>query len=837
MACTEFPDNSATLFGREPDLAYLSKRCEHSGITAVVGRPQMGKSSILVELSRRMSRRRHSDGSPIVSLNLSAPRCYLVGFAEAGAESPDHMLRVVADLYCRWLSDSRQWEQARLFYGQHKEDLIGSTGEAVGTIFKELSKLGGKPMEVVGSLVKETFGALASANRDLKKGGMQIPLLQIEQSRELLTLLQAISHCKVILVFDQWDKSSNLEMEANIFDSFLHHLDEWPSCHMLLGVRSDEKPSALLKQLQKGFQGAMEIFDLLPMHLDGASGPALLRHLRTKVNAASTASDADLLEMIAGYPGVIAKWTASYNQSRIESVEQLRATAIEAQNYRYDEFETILPRIPEEVRAASMRLVLLPATSNVDGWNALRQTALGSANARVLDTLKTMNVLESGVPPSYGHATRLEAARRWFIENCTGEFGELCEELIFNLGCEIQDVAPHAIPFASSLADLQPLSVCLRTSTGAQAVCIAALALMGVFDFDSKSLAGMTAGIGQSRSKVVPLLAAALFNSLNAASDVHAVDQRDEMLNELRTLARAFPQDTAARDWLARGLFNTIIDTASVGMLKSRDALMDELRALAGLFDQDSSVRAWLAEALLKQVIDATGEGSQAVREISLAELLTLARTFPKDIVVRGKLAQGLVNALTYAKQEDALSRQESLLEELRDFARSFPEDSEVRVQLAMGLFNSLNTATRKHSLESKEALLKELHVLAKSFPHDPAVRLRLAKGMTNMLSHLKAFGALERRDIVLEDLRSLAYAVPGDAAIQQLLAISFFNVLNDSMLEGRPGRADSLLAELRKLAGSQPEDTVVQTFLAKSLSNMIYNSKNADRPVGLGSD
>jgi hypothetical protein len=46
----EFPDNSKTLFGREPDLAYLSDRAGHSGMTAVVGRAQMGKSWLLTEL-------------------------------------------------------------------------------------------------------------------------------------------------------------------------------------------------------------------------------------------------------------------------------------------------------------------------------------------------------------------------------------------------------------------------------------------------------------------------------------------------------------------------------------------------------------------------------------------------------------------------------------------------------------------------------------------------------------------------------------------------------------------------------------------------------------------
>jgi hypothetical protein len=178
----EFVDNSERLFGREPDLAYLLERAGHSGMTAVVGRAQMGKSWLLTEFARQLSRNSaHSQSTTVLKL-LGQPS-YLVGFAESLGETADLLLRAVVDLYSRWLSTSTYLEQAQVVVEQQKKDFISRTGEAAGVLFEKLSKLGGKPIEAVGGLVKETFEALANANRDLLSGGLQLPRLQIEQGR------------------------------------------------------------------------------------------------------------------------------------------------------------------------------------------------------------------------------------------------------------------------------------------------------------------------------------------------------------------------------------------------------------------------------------------------------------------------------------------------------------------------------------------------------------------------------------------------------------------------------------------------------------------------------
>jgi hypothetical protein len=102
-----FLDRSDRLFGREKDLQALEDRVRFRGLTAVVARPQMGKSWLLTELARRLAYEHNPS--------------YAVGFAESFGQTPDLLARAVADLYIRWLSDAGMAEQARMVWKQQKE--------------------------------------------------------------------------------------------------------------------------------------------------------------------------------------------------------------------------------------------------------------------------------------------------------------------------------------------------------------------------------------------------------------------------------------------------------------------------------------------------------------------------------------------------------------------------------------------------------------------------------------------------------------------------------------------------------------------------------------------
>lgn len=78
--------------------------------------------------------------------------------------------------------------------------------------------------------------------------------------------------------------------------------------------------------------------------------------------------------------------------------------------------------------------------------------------------------------------------------------------------------------------------------------------------------------------------------------------QRDALLDELRALNQAWPEDAAVRKQLAMGLKNTRNDAKEEHNLARRDALLGELRALAQAWPGDAAVREQLARTLQSDV-------------------------------------------------------------------------------------------------------------------------------------------------------------------------------------------------------------------------------------------
>jgi len=86
-------------------------------------------------------------------------------------------------------------------------------------------------------------------------------------------------------------------------------------------------------------------------------------------------------------------------------------------------------------------------------------------------------------------------------------------------------------------------------------------------------------------------LADGLFNTLIDAKAEDDLARRGTLLDELRALARSYPDDAVVRDRMARGLFNTLIHTKAEDDLARRDTLLDELHALARSYPDDAAVR------------------------------------------------------------------------------------------------------------------------------------------------------------------------------------------------------------------------------------------------------
>ena len=103
------------------------------------------------------------------------------------------------------------------------------------------------------------------------------------------------------------------------------------------------------------------------------------------------------------------------------------------------------------------------------------------------------------------------------------------------------------------------------------------------------------------------------------------------LLQELRALAQAHPEDGAVREILAKGLFNTLNYAKAENDLSRRDALLQELRSLAQANPADGAVREQLAKGLVNTLIDAKVENNLSRCDALLQELRSLAEAYPED--------------------------------------------------------------------------------------------------------------------------------------------------------------------------------------------------------------
>jgi hypothetical protein len=77
-------------------------------------------------------------------------------------------------------------------------------------------------------------------------------------------------------------------------------------------------------------------------------------------------------------------------------------------------------------------------------------------------------------------------------------------------------------------------------------------------------------------------LVKSLVNSLIYGEEDSALERRDELLNELRHLAKRWPSDDAVRERLAIGLYDTLLLAKADNALERRDELLDELSPSVG---------------------------------------------------------------------------------------------------------------------------------------------------------------------------------------------------------------------------------------------------------------
>jgi flagellin-specific chaperone FliS len=90
-----------------------------------------------------------------------------------------------------------------------------------------------------------------------------------------------------------------------------------------------------------------------------------------------------------------------------------------------------------------------------------------------------------------------------------------------------------------------------------------------------------------------------LIRQLGFAKRQNDLERRDAVLEEMRRLQQAWPQDPAVRERLVRGLFDTIIAAKAENDLEHRDALLEEMRRLQQAWPQDA-VPEWLIATIAR---------------------------------------------------------------------------------------------------------------------------------------------------------------------------------------------------------------------------------------------
>ncbi|MFO1127328.1 MAG: hypothetical protein U1E66_02635 [Rhodospirillales bacterium] len=607
-----FEDHRQELFGRADDVAALIARAQHQGLTAVVAEPQMGKSWLLNEVAR------------FLSVDLDPP--YLVGFYEQFGQTPDLLLRAIKDLYTRWLADASMRQQAKMVWEQQKGSLFGNVAAAITRILGKAAE----DLGPVGAIFEEAIDGLFAANKTLTGGGVQLPRLQYEDARDLIKAVAQISGRRIALFLDQWEKSSDPRLEGHILEAFLRHGEDWPAGHVFMAMRPVEPAYGIVKRFEGGFPAA-RIYRLGSMRLEGSQKYLMLRSVRTRVAIASTAKDDDLIGLIDGFPNVIGRWTDKENRTSMSSLGDLRRVADDAHSFRYREFAEILPKLGDDLRRLAARLALLPIVADADAWRALKPDVLGTLNEQLCDDLFADGVLEQVDPPSFGHAKRADAARAWLIANRRILMRHEAEALILSLAGRIRHIAPDISWPAAGLRGLNTTAE--QVGVAQESLCLTAAAATLFEDrIDPERLQGKTAA-----ASAAPLVAMGLFNTLNHAKDESDLDRRDDLLNELRRLAQAYPDDDAVREKLAMGLLNTLYYAKDENDLGRRDDLLDDLRRLAQAYPDDDAVRKQLAKGLFNTLTDASDENDLRRRD-DLFELRELAQAYPEDDVVQEAL-------------------------------------------------------------------------------------------------------------------------------------------------------------------------------------------------------
>ncbi len=640
-------------FGRKSELAYLRARAEARGLTAIVGRPQAGKSWLLEEFRDQ----------------LAADDGFQVGYAESTGQYADLLLRSLSNLYKSWLSNASYMKQAASLWKRHKKDLIAKAGGTIGSTLGKFLESQNPAAKGVGRVIDDWFKSLRKVDTDLREGGVFLPVLSYDQARDLLLVLDVLSEGKTraVLILDAFDRGTGAQVEAGTLRTFLQRSEDWPECHIFVVTRSpdakdsDQEKNAL--RCCQEFASASVAANLweIPdwgVGIDDDEARALWFFLNDRVPATKHVANERLMKMIGDVPGVIGAWLKAESIPSLvpQNEADLKRLAAEAHANSHHEIKPLLFDLLEKQPVwfkAVIRVALLPEMTSQDAYNSYIPVLEAGLGDFPLAQLQGMGLLEQdsnlgGHPtiPTFGHITRYQAVRNLTCENkrIKAFAREEARLLILELATRLIGVSPDQMNFALALRGFGPAGHGLDLQDEILGLCHSA---------------------------------ATLFEETTKLA-------RSDLIMKATALTGQHPGVAAL---VGLGLFHKHAHARNEGELASRDTLVDELRRLANTQLKNVEVQLTIAVSLTLAMIDADIENNPSRRDALNGELRKMGTVHPEEPAIKEALATGLFLALLEARANNDQSRSDRLKVELRTYCNRHPNST-----LTQGFLDYLKT-------------------------------------------------------------------------------------------------------------------------------------------------
>jgi hypothetical protein len=820
-------------------------------VTILVGDSNIGKSTILEVLATRA----RADG-------------HVVGTYECPVEGPDPLLKSLDDA-CQQL----QGDWAVLLGEAGRDALRTLTLHNREKLYTFLGQLGGAASDAVqdvpylGAAAKLLRGAIG-AGREVLAGAREnvlerttipadfLKTCEADVFSDIIAVLRTLLPAERSLVLIVDNISATARRGGGHWDtltSYIHRdIREATGVHILLGWRRDEAIRTHLETLRNeaearlpGLRGAV-IRDIGPTSVD-----SLREGLAGNVPWFTTlpaATQRQLGEATRGLPAVVAEW--GRHKGAAPGTDELLTEASQVVDGSYSFLLGELLVDPD--LDTLYQLALLP---NPESLARFARMTGSEPNGQALHRWDLMRVLhrDGDQVLRFSHDIKrekaTEAARSLRTPDYLASLARpLVDYFLENVGFddESDPLAPLYLSFARAVGDTAGLE-----DPQAIAVVAAADALYANASPEPAERLGFAvlrelpwnvrfllwhvglAGSGRSAEPLAAILdgnqrtssrpanvARGLVNAALTYGDAADLDAVASLLDELRAVNTAYPDDPAVREPLARSLFNAANDYANAADLGAFTRILGELRALNTAYPDDPAVRELLAQALSNAAVD-LGDAADldAVARI-LGELHALNTAYPDDAAVREPLAKALFNAAFHYGNVADLEALSGILGELRALSTAFSDDPAVRVQLAKALCNAALHCGNADDLEAVSRILGELRALRTAFPEDATVREQLANALRNAAIDYGNAADVAAVTSTLGELRALCTAFPDDAAVREQLAKALVNAAVDHGNSADLDAATHILGELRALNTGYPDDAAVREQLAGGLFN-----------------